>query len=54
MSGKMAAHPAWVAAGLSRIPPHECRHACASFLMAAGCALKEIMECVGHSDLHMV
>jgi integrase len=33
---------------------HECRHTYASFLMAAGYTLKEIMEYMGHSNLAMV
>jgi integrase len=33
---------------------HECRHTYASFLMAAGYTLKEIMEFMGHADLQMV
>jgi hypothetical protein len=45
---------AWAAAGLERITLHECRHTYASFLMAAGYTLKEIMEYMGHADLQMV
>jgi integrase len=56
MSGKIArrATAAWAGAGLNRITLHECRHTYASFLMAAGYTLKEIMEYMGHSDLQMV
>jgi integrase len=56
MSGKIARRTtaAWEAAGLNRITLHECRHTYASFLMAAGYTLKEIMEYMGHSDLQMV
>jgi integrase len=56
MSGKIAsrAAKAWKAAGLSPITLHECRHTYASFLMAAGYTLKEIMEYMGHADLQMV
>jgi hypothetical protein len=45
MSGKIARRTtaAWAAAGLNRITLHECRHTYASFLMAAGYTLKEIM-----------
>ena len=48
------AEKAWQAAGLERITLHECRHTYASFLMAAGYTLKEIMEFMGHADLQMV
>jgi integrase len=56
MSGKHAerADKAWAEAGLERITLHECRHTYASFLMAAGYTLKELMEFMGHSDLQMV
>jgi hypothetical protein len=56
MSGKIAqrATKAWELAGLQRITLHECRHTYASFLMAAGYTLKELMEYMGHSDLQMV
>jgi hypothetical protein len=56
MSGKLAerATAAWKEAGQRRITLHECRHTYASFLMAAGYMLKELMECMGHSDLQMV
>ena len=30
---------------------HECRHTYASFLMAAGYSLREIMDFMGHADL---
>ena len=36
---------------LSPINLHECRHTYASFLMAAGYSLREIMEFMGHADL---
>jgi integrase len=56
MSGKIARRvtAAWADAGLNRITLHECRHTYASFLMAAGYTLKEIMEYMGHADLQMV
>jgi integrase len=56
MSGKHAerADKSWAAAGLRRITIHECRHTYASFLMAAGYTLKELMEFMGHSNLQMV
>ncbi|HEX5927707.1 MAG TPA: site-specific integrase [Baekduia sp.] len=36
---------------LTPITMHECRHTYASFLMAAGYSLREIMEFMGHGDL---
>lgn len=46
----------WVAGGspdppLEPISLHECRHTYASFLMAAGYTLRELMEFMGHSSL---
>ena len=53
MSGELAirATKAWKHApmALERITLYECRHTYASFLMAAGYTLKEIMEYMGHS-----
>jgi integrase len=56
MSGKLAdrATEAWSSAELQRITLHECRHTYASFPMAAGYTLKELLEFMGHSDLQMV
>jgi integrase len=66
MSGKLAERGtnAWDAATAKRktqkLPPlrritlHECRHTYASFLMASGYTLKELMEFMGHADLAMV
>ena len=56
MSGKLAARAtaAWGEAGLKRIKQHECRHTYASFLMAAGYTLKELMEFMRHADLQML
>jgi integrase len=53
MSGKVAgrARRQWTAAGLEPITLHECRHTHASFLMAAGYTLRELMEYMGHSSL---
>lgn len=53
---KRAADDSWVASGspsppLEPITLHECRHTYASFLMAAGYTLKELMEYMGHSSL---
>jgi integrase len=52
-SGKIAerARKRWAAAGLEPITLHECRHTYASFLMAAGYTLRELMEYMGHSSL---
>ncbi|HUO75038.1 MAG TPA: tyrosine-type recombinase/integrase [Solirubrobacteraceae bacterium] len=52
-SGKIAerARTRWAAAGLEAITLHECRHTYASFLMAAGYTLRELMEYMGHSSL---
>jgi integrase len=51
-SGKIAerARKRWAAAGLEPITLHEYRHTYASFLMAAGYALRELMEYMGHSS----
>ncbi len=53
MSGKIAerARARWSASGLDPITLHECRHTYASFLMAAGYTLRELMEYMGHSSL---
>src|ERR1700759_1618110 len=53
MSGKIAARARkrWAAAGLESFTLHECRHTYASFLMAAGYTLRELMEYMGHSSL---
>ena len=39
------------AEALSPITLHDCRHTYASFLMAGGYSLREIMEFMGHADL---
>ena len=57
ISGKLQARAAALAAHeppRQRITLHECRHTYASFLMAAGYTLKEIMQYLGHADLQMV
>jgi integrase len=53
MSGKIAerARKRWEAAGLEPITLRECRHTYASFLMAAGYTLRELMAYMGHSSL---
>jgi integrase len=52
-SGKIAerARRRWAAVRLEPITLHECRHTYASFLMAAGYTLRELMEYMGHSSL---
>jgi integrase len=52
-SGKIAerARKRWAAAGLEPITLHEWRHTYASFLMAAGDTLRELMEYMGHSSV---
>jgi integrase len=56
MSAKLAgrATAAWSGAGLDRITLHECRHTYASLLVASGYTIKEVMEYMGHTDLHTV
>jgi integrase len=44
-------HKRWAVAGLEPITLHECRHTYASFLMAAGYTLRELMAYMGHSSL---
>ena len=39
------------AEAMKPITLHECRHTYASFLMAAGYSLREIMDFMGHADL---
>jgi len=53
MPGKIAerARKRWASTGLEPITLHECRHTYASFLMAAGYTLRELMEYMGHSSL---
>jgi integrase len=53
---KRAEDDTWIPSGspsppLEPITLHECRHTYASFLMAAGYMLKELMEYMGHSSL---
>lgn len=42
---------AWAAAGLEPLTPHEARHTCASYLIAAGLNPKQIQTYIGHSDV---
>ena len=53
---KRAEDDTWIPSGspsppLEPITLHECRHTYASFVMAAGYTLKELMEYMGHSSL---
>lgn len=45
------ANRAWKAAKLEPPTPHEARHACASYLAAAGLTPKECQEAMGHADI---
>lgn len=42
---------AWKASGLTPIGLHECRHTCASFLIAAGANAKALSVILGHSTI---
>jgi integrase len=42
---------AWADAGLKGLTPHEGRHTCASYLIAAGLNMKQIQTYIGHSDV---
>lgn len=39
--------------GLPHIRFHDLRHSCASLMLNAGCALKDVQEWLGHSDIKM-
>lgn len=45
----------WKAADppLARITPHDCRHAYAALMIAAGASLTALSEYMGHSDIHV-
>jgi integrase len=45
------ADKAWVAAGLGRITPHECRHTYASLMIAAGVNAKALSTYMGHANI---
>ena len=38
-------------AGLDRLRPHDLRHGCATFMLAAGVPARTIMEVLGHSEI---
>lgn len=42
---------AWKAARLQSLTPHEARHTCASYLIAAGLNAKQVQTYIGHSDV---
>ena len=42
---------AWGTVGLEPLTPHEARHTCASYLIAAGLNPKQIQTYIGHSDV---
>jgi integrase len=42
------ARRAWLAAGMTPITMHECRHSFASFLVAAGANVKDVQTALGH------
>ena len=37
--------------GLPEIRLHDCRHSCASYMLKAGCSMKEISDFLGHADI---
>ncbi len=45
------ARKAWTAASLDPLTPHEARHTCASYLIAAGLNPKQVQTYIGHSDV---
>ena len=45
------ADDAWTAGGLDRITLHECRHAYASLMIAAGVNAKALCDYMGHSSI---
>jgi len=45
------ARRAWAHAGLAALTPHEARHTCASYLIAAGLNPKQVQTYIGHSDV---
>lgn len=42
---------AWESAALDALTPHEARHTCASYLIAAGLNPKQVQTYIGHSDV---
>ena len=47
------ARKAWKAAKLDSLTPHECRHTCASYLIAAGVNDMQLTRYIGHTDVHL-
>jgi integrase len=45
------ARKAWATAELAPLTPHEARHTCASYLIAAGLNPKQVQTYIGHSDV---
>ena len=45
------ARKAWSEAGLAGITLHECRHTCASYMIAAGVNAKALSSYLGHSSI---
>jgi integrase len=45
------ARKAWKAAGLEPIKPHDCRHTCASIMIAAGINAKALSTYLGHASI---
>jgi integrase len=45
------ARKAWKAADLEPLTPHECRHTCASYLIAAGVNDMQLTRYIGHTDV---
>jgi integrase len=45
------ADAAWTKAKLTRVTPHDCRHAFASLMIAAGCNVKALSTYMGHANI---
>ena len=50
-TARTRARKAWKGADLEPLTPHEARHACASYLIAAGLNPKQVQTYIGHSDV---
>jgi integrase len=44
---------AWKRTKLKRITPHECRHTCASLMIAAGVNAKALSTYMGHASIQI-